>query len=270
MRFKNTDYHVHTKNWSIDVDQDGPIFEDYIKLAEMHQINVCFLEHFELYYVEKDKLNPFYNGGIDDYLEEIDKLKETYDFILGGLEVEYYIDREITLMEFMDDYGKELDFIAGSIHEWIHQYPITTRERLEELVKKVSVKQIIDDYFEVYKKMIESRIFKNVCHIDTIFRYINENDIIPTKDSNTSDERVLELGRICIKNKIQIEYNLSGTKFPIGRTFPSKGVLINLLNEGATFFVGSDSHSVNYFTKQIPKVKKAYDLIYSIQKFNIL
>ena len=81
---------------------------------------------------------------------------------------------------------------------------------------------------------------------------------------------MLELGRLCIKNKIQIEYNLSGTKFPIGRTFPSKGVVINLLNEGATFFVGSDSHSVEYFTKQIPKVKKAYDLINSIQKFNIL
>jgi HisJ family histidinol phosphate phosphatase len=270
MRFKYTDYHVHTRNWSTDVDQDGPIFEDYIKRAEMHQINVCFLEHYELYYVERDNSNPFYNGGIDDYLENIDTLKETYDFILGGLEVEYYVDREITLLEFMDDYGKEIDFIAGSIHEWIHQYPITTRDRLEELVKKVSIRQIIDTYFDVYKKMIESKIFKNVCHIDTIFRYINEDDIKPTAECDCSDERVLELARLCIKNKIQIEYNLSGTKFPIGRTFPSKGVVINLLNEGAIFFVGSDSHSVEYFKEQIPKVKNAYNLIYSIQKSNLL
>lgn len=266
MRFKYTDYHIHSRDWSIDVKEDGPVFEDYIKIAETNTLNICFLEHFELYYIEKDKLNPFHNGGIDDYLEEIDKLKETYDFILGGLEVEYYRDREITLMELMDDYGQELDFIAGSIHEWIYQYPITTRDRLEQLINKIPLKQVIDEYFQLYKQMIESKIFKNVCHIDTIFRYINENDIQPTDDCDVSNDRVLELGRLCIKNKIQIEYNLSGVRFPIGRTFPSKEVVRTLLSEGAHFFVGSDSHSVEYFTDQIPKVKRAYALLNSMQE----
>ena len=133
MRFKFTDFHVHTKNWSVDVANDGPTFDDYIKVAEVHQITVCFLDHYELYYVEKDKTNPFYNGKIEDYLEEIDIFKETYDSILSGLEVEYYENKEIKLMEFMDDYEKELDFIGGSIHEWIIGYPITTRDGLNKL-----------------------------------------------------------------------------------------------------------------------------------------
>jgi histidinol phosphatase-like PHP family hydrolase len=86
MKFKHTDYHIHT-NWSADISKNGPVFEDYIKIAEANEINICFLEHYELYYIEQDKTNPFYDSKIDDYLEEIDELKETYNFVLSGLPV---------------------------------------------------------------------------------------------------------------------------------------------------------------------------------------
>ena len=126
------------------------------------------------------------------------------------------------------------------------------------------MKSIIDEYFEISKEMINSKIFKNICHLDTIFRYINEHDIKPEEDCNVSEERVLELGRLCIKNNIHIEYNLSGKKFPIGRPFPSKTVISQLKKEGGIFFVGSDSHSVDYFESQVDKVKEAYLYLNSI------
>jgi len=261
MKFKYTDFHIHSKNWSIDVGKDGPNFEDYVRVAETNQINICFLEHYEIYYLEKDKTNPFYGDNINNYLEEIDKIKETYDFVLGGLEVEYYMDRDTELREFMDDYERELDFIAGTIHEWKFGYPVTTRKLLLELLERRSIKQVVDEYFTIFENMLNSKIFKNVCHIDTIFRYINNNDIKPPEGCDTSDERVIDLGRLCIKNKINIEYNLSGVRFPIGRSFPSKAVIIKLKEEGAGFFVGSDSHELDYFEEQIPKVKKAYSFI---------
>ncbi|MFX0038286.1 MAG: hypothetical protein ACFFCY_01080 [Promethearchaeota archaeon] len=261
MRFKFTDYHLHTKDWSTDVTEDGPAFGDYIKLAEEHQINICFLDHYELYYVENDKTNPFYNGRVNDYLEEIDAYKETYDFILSGLEIEYYEDKEIQLIEFMDDYKKEFDFIGASIHEWIIGYPITTKKGLTKLLEKIPMNKVIDKYFEISKKMINSRIFKNVCHIDTIFRYINDNDLIPTNNCDVSDNRVIELGRLCIKNKLRVELNLSGLRFPIKRTFPSMNVMKQLKKEGVEYFVGSDSHSLDYFEKKIPKVIEAYKLL---------
>jgi HisJ family histidinol phosphate phosphatase len=264
MKFKFTDYHVHTADWSTDIDKGGPKFEDYIKIAEEYEINICFLDHFELYSIETDKNNPFANGNIENFLEEIDELKETYDFIFSGLEVEYYRDREIELLEFMDDYKKELDFIGGTIHEWILGYPITTRDKLVKLLDKKEVKVIIDEYFETCEMMINSKIFKNICHLDVVFRYINENDIIPTKDCDVSEERVLNLGRMCIKNNLNIEYNISGEKFPIGHPFPSKSVITQLIKEGGKYFVGSDSHSLNYFEKQIPKVKDAYSYLNSI------
>ncbi|MFX1376081.1 MAG: hypothetical protein ACFFA0_09735 [Promethearchaeota archaeon] len=264
MKYKFTDYHLHTANWSVDVDNNGPTFEDYINLAEENEINICFLEHYELYYIEKDKTNPFYDGNIENYLEEIDELKETYDFIYGGLEVDYYEDREIELLEFMDDYESELDFIAGSLHEWIFGYPITSKAKLMEVLERKRMKEIIDEYFERSEKMINSKIFKNICHLDTIFRYINENDIIPEDDCDVSEDRVLELGRLCIKNNTSVEYNLSGRKFSIGRPFPSEKVILQLKKEGGKVFVGSDSHSLDYFKDQITNVKRAYNYINSI------
>ncbi|MFW9936968.1 MAG: PHP domain-containing protein [Candidatus Thorarchaeota archaeon] len=260
MKFKYTDYHIHTK-WSIDIADNGPIFEDYIKKAEEYRINICFLEHYELYLIERDKFNPFYNNNIDNYLEELDTLKESYDFIYAGLEVDYYRDRETKLLEFMDDYEKELDFIAGTIHEWIPGYPITTRDSLILFLEKKPMKDVIDEYFKISKEMIESKIFKNVCHIDTIYRYINENDIIPEENCDISEETVLELGRLCIKNNIKIEYNLSGLRFPIKRPFPSRKITLELIKEGARFFVGSDSHSIEYFEKIIPEIKKSYEYL---------
>ena len=261
MKYPFTDYHIHTR-WSSDISEDGPDFSDYIKIAEAEEINICFLEHYELYSIERDKSNPFYNGKIDDYLEEFDDLKGTYKFILSGLELEYYRDREIELLEFLDDYEKELDFIGGTLHEWIYGYPITSRPKLLQLLEKVQMRQVLDDYFEISRMMIESKIFKNICHIDTIYRYINEHDIKPLDDCDISDERVLNLGRLCIKNKIRIEYNLSGLRFPINRPFPSKENVMKLKKEGrARFFVGSDSHSVENFQENISKVKDAYKFL---------
>jgi len=260
MRYKYTDYHVHT-NWSIDIKDDGPSFEDYIRIAEMNRINICFLEHYELRYMDNKFSNPFSNENINTYLEELDILKETYDFVLAGLEVDYYEEKETELREFMDDYSRELDFIAGTIHEWVPFYPITTRDKLVELLEKKSMKDIIAEYFLESKKMVESKIFKNICHIDTIYRYINENDIKLEEDCNISNQSVLEVGRLCIRNKITIEYNLSGIRFPIKRPFPSREIVRILKEEGAKFFIGSDSHSLEYFENQIPKVKEAYHFI---------
>ena len=161
----------------------------------------------------------------------------------------------------MDDVGNELDFVAGTVHEWIRGYPITLREKVLELMNKIPVKQIIDEFFGTTEKLIHSGIFKNICHIDTVFRYINENDIKPPKDCDISNDRIIELGRICKERKISVEYNLSGFKFPINRTFPSKEVVSQLKGEGVNFFIGSDSHSLDYFEETIPRLKKAHEFL---------
>ena len=266
MKFKYTDFHVHSR-WSHDIAKLGPSFEDYARIAEKNHINICFLDHYELYPIEVDKNYPFYGDGkIEQYLEELDRIKENYEFVLSGLEVDYYIDREMELWEFMDNYKKDINFIAGTLHETVTGFPFTTREKLLKLLKKAKIKAIVDEYFDLMERMISSKIFKNICHLDTIFRYINTKDLSPTFDVDVSDERILELGRLCIKNKQKIEYNLSGLRYPIARSFPSKQIIKKLKKEGAKIFVGSDSHSINYFRTRIRKVKKAYKYLRKYEK----
>ena len=267
LKFAATDFHIHTR-WSHDIKEFGPLFEDYVKVAEKNRINICFLDHYELYCIENDKSYPFFGEEkINQYLEEVDKIKENYEFVLSGLEVDYYIDREDSLREFMDDYERQLDFVAGTVHEIDYGFPVTTREKLIKLLEKKKIKTVVDEYFELMERLINSKIFKNICHLDTIFRYLNPKDLKPTLDCDISDERVLNLGRLCIENRISIEYNLSGIKYPIARSFPSKQVIKQLNEEGARIFVGSDSHSVNYFRTKIHKVKKAYKFLKKNKKF---
>ncbi len=263
MKYPITDYHLHTK-WSDDIADVGPNFEDYLNVAEENKINICFLEHYEIYQVETTENHPFRINSMDNYLEELDKIKDNYEFVLSGLEVDYYHDRADQIGEFLDEYESQLDFVAGSMHEPILDYPITQRDKLLTLMENWTITQIVDEFFTHSEHMINSKLFKNICHIDTIFRYINENDIKPPPDCDCSEERVLELGRSCIKNNIKIEYNLSGDKFPIGRSFPSKDVIMQLKKEGAKIFVGSDSHFVPYFEKNCALVKDAYKLLESI------
>lgn len=265
MKFKYTDYHVHT-DWSHDIMKDGPSFQDYVTIAERNRINICFLNHYELYYIENDPTYPFYGGKLENYLEELDRIKENHEFVLSGLEVDYYEDREDQLREFMDDYEKQFDFIAGTLHETDYGYPVTTREKLLKLLQKKRIKNIVDEFFVLSEKMIKSRIFRNVCHLDTIFRYINRKDLKPSFDIDVSHERVLNLGRICIENDVAIEYNLSGRKYKLKRPFPAKSVIKILKNEGAKVFVGSDSHSTNYFRAQIRRVKKAYKVLERVDR----
>ncbi|MFX1256973.1 MAG: histidinol-phosphatase HisJ family protein [Promethearchaeota archaeon] len=266
MKYKYTDYHIHS-NWSHDVAQSGPSFKDYVKVAEKGKINICFLDHYELHHIEDDKNYPFFGREqkINEYLEQIDKIKENYEFVLSGLEVDYYIDREMELWQFMDDYKKQFDFLAGTLHETDYGFPFTTRDKLIKLLQKKKLKKIVDEYFELMERMINSNIFKNICHLDTIFRYINPHDLKPTLDVDISDDRILEIGRLCIKNEIKIEYNLSGMQYSIARTFPSKKNIKILKSEGAQVFVGSDSHSLNYFRTKIRKVKRAYKFLEKIR-----
>ncbi len=264
MKFPHTDYHVHT-NWSFDISKNGPSFYDYLDVCEEHQINICFLEHYELYYVETNKYHPFYGEKIVDYIEEIDNIKESYDFVLSGLEVDYYIDRENQLIEFLDNYGDQLDFIAGSVHELMYDYPITVPSGAEKLLSIWSAEKIVDEYFYALNKMVSSNLFRNLCHIDIVFRYINPHFCNYLIDEQAIFNELVEIGKICEQKGVSIECNLSGLRHLIGRPYPSNKVISEYIKQGIRVYVGSDSHSVNNFRKNIPLVKETYE---NIEKLN--
>ncbi|MHA1805166.1 MAG: hypothetical protein ACTSU4_11680 [Promethearchaeota archaeon] len=262
MKFKHTDFHVHTK-WSHDIAKNGPDFNDYAKLAEELNLNVCFLDHYELYHVKHDKTYPFYGGEeiLNKYLKEVSQVKENHNNVLSGLEVDYYVDMEEEIGEFLDLHEKDFDFIAGAFHETDHWFPFTTRSKLKELLKKKKQEDIINEFLEITRKMIDSNLFKNICHVDGVFRYLNDNDIKLDRSIEMNDEFFIAIGKKCAKKGIKLEFNLSGVRYPIQRPFPSRDLALKLKQEGVRFFIGSDSHSLEHFMYHAAQIKEMTDVL---------
>lgn len=252
------DLHVHS-NWSEDIKEVGPNASEYLEIAQKYKIHVGFLEHFELLH-EKDKDRKLNVNTIDAYLEEIDELKNNYDNITTGLEVDYYKEFEGRIAEFIDDYKNSFDFLAGSMHEVELYYPVTQPIKLKEQIKKMgSFDKVVNTYFEKVEQMISSGLFSAIVHPDVIYRFCSKEYV--EQHQSEIDKRVIKVLKPCIDKRIMIEVNVSGLFFKIGRIFPSETVINNLLAEGATFFVGSDSHFIKDFKVRITEVRKAHYLI---------
>ncbi len=252
------DLHVHT-NWSQDIALNGPKPQEYVELAKKYHVHIGFLDHFELLREKEDqwKLNL---NSIELYLKEMEELKRKYEFITTGLEIDYYPELESKIEDFIENFGQRFDFIVGTMHETDLFYPVTQRDKLQELIRKYGTFEAVEErYFEKFNQMIHSGLFKAIAHPDVIYRFCSKEYI--QKRESEIDKKVIEVLKPCISNKILIELNISGLYFEIGRSFPSCNVVNHLLAEGATFFVGSDSHSTKDFEKRIIDLRKAHYLL---------
>lgn len=264
------DFHVHTK-WSLDI-PEGPSPEDYLEEAEKNKIHICFLDHYELVYKNNPKMPegknwtpiwPFEGDNWHKYLEIMDNLKSNYSFVSSGLEVDYYIDKEDELRNFIDDNKNEFDFLVGTVHDAEFCSPITLSEDLQRLIKKYgSFEKVANIYFDIEEQMVKSKIFKAIAHIDTIYRFCGS--FIDRKPEYENNNRIKKIANLCRDNDIWIEYNLSGIRYPIGRPFPNENLITEFRKQGAKIFVGSDSHSVQTFKQFIPEVKRATQTLKNI------
>jgi HisJ family histidinol phosphate phosphatase len=257
------DLHVHS-NWSQD-NLDGPSLADYIPLAERNKIHIGFADHFEFAFsntkdpkCKKCRLNQ---KSVDDYLEEIDKIKENYPFITSGLEFNFFPTRKEKLHEFTDDYRDQFDFFIGGVHEIEELHSIIIKNDLDSLIHKYgSLNIVLDKYFQIEVELIKSQIFDCIAHPDVIYRFISEKERI-NHPEYAFDERVLELGAFCETTRTIMEVNLSGYRFPWKNPFPNLEYLHHLIAQGVSFIVGSDSHSLEDFSNNILNIRRINSII---------
>ncbi len=263
------DLHIHT-NWSQD-NLDGPSMMDYIPLAERYKIHIGFADHFEMQYYRKYggsprnegdprwKLNP---DTIDDYLGEVDDIKENYEFVSSGLEMDYYPEKKEQLQEFIDDYYDQFDLFIGSVHETKPHRPVTILEDFNWLVKKEgSFKKVLNQYWDLMFEMISDELFDAVAHPDVIYRFFSSKEIAEDHPEYLNDERVLTLGRECLEKDTLMEVNLSGLLGEWGQSFPKIDYVYNLRSKGVKFVVGSDSHTIEHFKNSILNIRKMNNVL---------
>ena len=266
------DLHLHTQ-WSQD-NLDGPAMAEYIPLAEKFNLHIGFADHFELLYYEHPNRRQKYGkwrltpDTIDQYLEEVDSLKEHYPFVSSGLEIGFSssISRQGRIRDFIDDYRNDFDLFLGGIHEIEDFHAVVMRQDLEILIEKYgSFESVVEKYFDLEEAMVQSQIFDAIAHPDVIFRFLN-----PQHDEQVlkyrQNTRIFQIGELCQETGTMMEVNLSGYRFAWGDSLPSLDKIHHLLASGVSFIVGSDSHSLTDLTQSILRIRKINNLIREIDE----
>ena len=247
------DLHIHTQ---FSPDSSTPL-DTYAQVAEHSSIHIGFLDHLELAFFHR---TGFLNhDNLPDLLETYDQVHQRYPHTSLGLEVDFYSDQSSAVAEFCDEYRKDFDYLIGTVHT-IDRLAVTVKEELELLINRIGLSECVHQYFDEVGEAIESKLFDGIAHIDGVMRFV------PLFHPNTKllefwRQRTLELGKQCQKNGILIEINLSGLIRPWKRTHPSKDLIEELVQAGAQFFVGSDSHSLMDFKNAIPYLRQFHEFL---------
>ncbi len=242
----NYDLHLHTE---FSPDSSTPL-EAYAQRANQLGIHVGFLDHFELAFLDrKDYLNP---NHFPHLLEVYDRVHSQYPYTSLGLEVDYYSDLASQLAEFCDDYKSDFDYFIGVVHT-VNRLALTIVEEMEELVKTIGLREILERYFDEVESAIRSQLFSGIAHIDGVMRFV---PLFPGSSKVTSiwTQQTTDLGLLCQELGVLVEVNLRGLNHPWGRMHPDPQIIDELILSGAKFFVGSDSHSLKDFEKTAPQL----------------
>jgi HisJ family histidinol phosphate phosphatase len=244
------DLHIHTE---FSPDSQTPL-EAYAQVAEQKSIHIGFLDHFELAFLERpDYLNY---DNLPRLLEDFEQTQKQYPNISLGLEVDYYSARSTTVAEFCDDFRKDFDYFIGTVHT-LDGLAVTTKEELDVLIKRIGLPMIVQRYFDEVEGAIRSGLFEGIAHLDGVMRFVPMH----SNDQELIDfwyQRTLEVGKECQKWNVIIEVNLRGLVHPWGKLHPSQSIIEDLMEAGAQFYVGSDSHSISDFEEAVPQLQQLH------------
>lgn len=228
--FKLPDYHLHT---ALCRHAEGEV-EDYRAAAKGIEIpEICFTDHAP----NPDGYDPAHRMRMDQFVSYREMIRRLRDNgsprVLFGIEADYYEGCETFLTSWLPDQG--LDFVIGSVHfidGWGFDNP---RER--QVWDSVDVTATWRTYFSAMQRLVESRLFDAVGHMD-----------LPKKFGHRPTDRDLKemvqpiLDRI-VTAGMGIELNTSGLRKPVGEIYPSPMILTWACERGIPICFGSDAHT---------------------------
>lgn len=139
------------------------------------------LKEYEVQKIWLDNKKMKFKDSLDDYVHLIQKVNtlQLPIEVSFGLEVCYVPKYEQFIKDILNKYN--FDFVIGAIHSIdgiLYDMPFSK----ELLWEKYSVDHIYQRYYELIFSLIESNLFTQLAHPDTIklFNYYPNYDLIPT------------------------------------------------------------------------------------------
>lgn len=149
---------------------------------------------------QDDWLNKDLRNSIYEYIDLIEEMKkENLPIkVKYGLEVCYQPEEEEFLKDILKIYN--WDFLVGSIHS-IYHIAYDSAWSLNELWHKYDVDDIYQEYFNNSYKLVESDLFSQIGHPDTIKMF----NIYPSYDLTPYFDKLADL---CNKHNVLVENNV--------------------------------------------------------------
>jgi histidinol-phosphatase (PHP family) len=249
---KLIDYHIHC-NYSCD--NDNQIAHVIKKISEGNFYEACIITHFEPSTFDKKgiNINSIKPEQFDEYFREVEHYnKEFGTNVKVGIEVEYDEDFEDEIAKYLGEH--DFDFVLGSRH-WVKDVLIAGGiNKARSLFEKYKPEQVAEFYFEMLKKLINSKLFDSIAHPDIIKR--NAILVYGSFPVELYKDYFHEIAGLLIKNKVCFEINTNPYQFP-GQNilYPSSDLIKLLYSEGArNVTLGSDAHSLERIGERIPEV----------------
>ncbi|MFX1451067.1 MAG: histidinol-phosphatase HisJ [Promethearchaeota archaeon] len=259
------DYHIHTK---LCRHGEGDL-EEYIKSAIIKGFTeIGFCEHFPQEFLLEDLPKEYHNlipietyampkNEFPDYIKQVSKLQEEYKDkikIKLGTEIDFLQNKSKYISEEINKYP--FDYVYGSIHQiYIEGKPFAFDDsRFLNSYDEYDIDDCYKIYFGALDKLIRSKLFDVVAHLDLIKKYgfRPKNKVEYKSMINQILILIADYGLI-------IELNTAGDRKKVREFYPEDFILKLAYEKGIEITLGSDAHKpseVGYkFDEAVEKLK---------------
>jgi histidinol-phosphatase (PHP family) len=193
--------------------------------------------------------------GWDEFLAEVDQLKQEYDGkieLLKGCEIDWLGEENIEWAKDLKQKGN-FDYTIGSVHflgGWGFDYVKDWKQGVDNFE---NMEAVYRQYFEEYARMVNSGLFDIGGHLDLIKKF---NDEYPLPEGAD----ILDLAKPALdaleQSDMVAEISSAGLQKPCAEWYPSEILLKELLKRGVKVTINSDSHSTDRIAENFEKAKE--------------
>jgi histidinol-phosphatase (PHP family) len=232
-----TDYHVHLETGPYTMEW----LKKYLDMANEKGItDLGFSEHaYRFKQTEHLLSNPWITArqteDLNEYIGLIETAKNSGLPVKLGIELDYTPGKKDELAEFINSYP--WDYVIGSVH-WLGDWGFDLKEMIAGWDDRPVI-DIYEDYFAVIERLIESKLFDILGHLDVIKVYGHrpepaEQDRLFALYDNITDK--------IANSGIVVEMSTAGLRKPVQELYPAPELMKRLVELDIPMIINSDAH----------------------------
>ncbi len=227
------DYHVHTE---FSVDCKVPMADSCRAAIAAGVTEIAFTDHVD--HQPNDLGYGYYRA--EDYFRSLESVRREFGdrlTVLAGAEVDFHTDTAEDVERFMAQYGREYDFVIGSVHYGPNGAIIFPEEFAGRTLDDVFL-----PYFDQVQAAVATGWFDTIGHLDIPKRYAPKSH--RTYDPLVYRGRLREIFATMIEKGVAFEINTSGIRQAPKASMPGPTIVRWYADAGGRrITTGTDSHA---------------------------